>query len=547
MTPDPHKTDPPPPPMTPCTVRAGPTRRRRAHPRGDRADRPARRAAPAPRARGARRGSRRGAAPHRRGPARAPARRDPRMGLRARAASSVRSSSATATTTPALRPAPAAQALHDRRRSERAAPGAHRPRRGRPRRDARRQPSRFCRSTSPAAAGSPAASAASCQTGGADGTTNDRAGRRTARPARNHLRRASPRLRPAPLRHASATRGRASPAARRSSSCRTSSPTSVAGPGSHPRRRRHPRPRCDDPTFHEFASEWFEGKPPRGSAAQRRGLPVGPRPPPAAVLQGPPPLPDHDRRGRSLQERKGPRARTGTKGRAALSNRSINETLNLLAQILEVAVEYGHIQFNPARGRRRRLKAPPPKRTWLEPEQIKPLLDATVRGLRGGRRCPTRGCARCSRPAICTGLRIGELLALRWQDVNLAQGRLTVLDQRPRPARTRDRHLARASRRAHRLQGRCPHPKPPDYVFATATGKPRPRSNVASRLKRAVARANEVLAARSSRADPVRSSRRTRCVAPSPRCSTSAARTPSTSCTRWATPTPSSRCASTRG
>jgi len=113
-----------------------------------------------------------------------------------------------------------------------------------------------------------------------------------------------------------------------------------------------------------------------------------------------------------------------------LSNRSINDTLNLLAQVLETAVEYGHIQFNSARGRRRRLKAAQPTRTWLEPEQVKPLLDAAVRGLRGGGTMPDPRMRTLFAAGICTGLRIGELLALRRRDVNLAQGRLTVTDSK---------------------------------------------------------------------------------------------------------------------
>jgi integrase len=36
--------------------------------------------------------------------------------------------------------------------------------------------------------------------------------------------------------------------------------------------------------------------------------------------------------------------------------------------------------------------------------------------------------------AICTGLRVGELPALRWQEVNLAQGPLTVLDSKTEAA-----------------------------------------------------------------------------------------------------------------
>jgi integrase len=39
---------------------------------------------------------------------------------------------------------------------------------------------------------------------------------------------------------------------------------------------------------------------------------------------------------------------------------SINKTIARLAQNLDLAVEYGHIQANPARGRRRRMKSTQP-------------------------------------------------------------------------------------------------------------------------------------------------------------------------------------------
>jgi len=68
-----------------------------------------------------------------------------------------------------------------------------------------------------------------------------------------------------------------------------------------------------------------------------------------------------------------------------LSNSSINKTLKVLAQVLDDAVEYGHLEVNPARGRKRRLKAAKPRRTWLELDEVRALLDA------GGSR------ARCSR------------------------------------------------------------------------------------------------------------------------------------------------------
>ena len=46
-----------------------------------------------------------------------------------------------------------------------------------------------------------------------------------------------------------------------------------------------------------------------------------------------------------------------------LSPGSINKMLETLAAILEVGVEYGHLERNPARGRNRRLKASRPSRT----------------------------------------------------------------------------------------------------------------------------------------------------------------------------------------
>jgi integrase len=179
----------------------------------------------------------------------------------------------------------------------------------------------------------------------------------------------------------------------------------------------------------------------------------------------------------------------------ALSNRSINATIALLAQVLETAVEYEHIQFNPARGRRRRLKAAQPTRTWLEPEQVKPLLDATVRGLRGGKTMPDPRMRALFATGVCTGLRVGELLALRWRDVNLAQGRLTVIDSKTEAGRGREIDLwpeLREELSVYKTQ--APYPQPEDYVLATSTGKADTRSNIAKRLKRAVERANEALA-----------------------------------------------------
>jgi hypothetical protein len=52
-------------------------------------------------------------------------------------------------------------------------------------------------------------------------------------------------------------------------------------------------------------------------------------------------------------------------------------------------------------------------------------------------RCPTSGCTLFA-TEVCTGLRVGGLLSLRWRDVNLAQGRLTVIDSKTEAGRGRE-------------------------------------------------------------------------------------------------------------
>ncbi|MGH2904134.1 MAG: tyrosine-type recombinase/integrase [Solirubrobacteraceae bacterium] len=250
----------------------------------------------------------------------------------------------------------------------------------------------------------------------------------------------------------------------------------------------------DDPTFHEFASQWFEGRrhevSPRSVESHKWAL----------TCHLLPFFKDHHLSQITIAEvdrykNTKVREREHKRVERALNNRTINATITLLAEILEMAVEYQQIPFNPARGRRRRLKAAQPKRTWLEPEQVKPLLAATVRGLRGGKTMPDPRMRVLFATGICTGLRVGEMLALRWREINLAQGRLTVLEAKTEAGTGREidiwpeLHDVLAAHKAA-----ASHSKPTDYVFATATGKADNRTNIAKRLKRAVERTNEALA-----------------------------------------------------
>jgi integrase len=99
-----------------------------------------------------------------------------------------------------------------------------------------------------------------------------------------------------------------------------------------------------------------------------------------------------------------------------LSNRSINRTVQILAQVLDAAIEYGWAEGpNPARGTRRKLRAEPANRASMSPEQVRALLDAA-----GSHR------VLLATAIMAGGLRASELTGLRWRDVDLAGGCLHV-------------------------------------------------------------------------------------------------------------------------
>lgn len=167
-----------------------------------------------------------------------------------------------------------------------------------------------------------------------------------------------------------------------------------------------------------------------------------------------------------------------------LAPNAINKTLTRLAQVLEVAVEYGHIDRNAAKGKRRRAKATEPKRTWVEPEQLMTLIEASDRDLR---------------PLIATlagaGLRIGEAVALDWRDVNLSTGTLIVRESKTAAGAGREVDLPTGlSEELATWRARSPRTRPSDPVFISRErdgqrSRQTPR-NVQARLRTAVKAAN---------------------------------------------------------
>ena len=258
-----------------------------------------------------------------------------------------------------------------------------------------------------------------------------------------------------------------------------------------------PEPReRPEPTFHEFASEWFHARKDEWSAN--------------TLLDYQWQLSHHllphfaSFRLSQITIEEVDRYRHSKVREGKLGATSINKTITRLAQILELGVEYGWLERNPAKGNRRRLKTPKTKRTWLDrAEQIEALLEAA-----GDLDAAARaGDPRYRRVLLATltfaGLRIGELLALRWSDLDLAAGRIRIRDAKTQSG-IRDVDILPVLREeltAHRA--RHVGTTRDALVFPTAAGGAQNRNNVRRRIvHRAVAVANERLAEKEGAAIP---------------------------------------------
>lgn len=249
------------------------------------------------------------------------------------------------------------------------------------------------------------------------------------------------------------------------------------------------------PNFHAFASAWFESRRVEGGRHGRGLSPAG-----EADLRWQ--LELHllpafaCRRLDEITVEDVDRYRRANVRQGRVGSTSINKTLATLGAILELAVEYGHVPRNVAQGKRRRLPAVKPARTYLDrAEHIAALLDAAGALDRDGR---TRPCRRALLATLTLGgLRIDEALSLRWRHVDLAAGRLRVPGTKTdAAARTVDLlPLLRDELAAHAASSRDRIPDA--LVFATSTGGKQSATNVRRRvLAAAVEAANCELAMR---------------------------------------------------
>jgi integrase len=179
-----------------------------------------------------------------------------------------------------------------------------------------------------------------------------------------------------------------------------------------------------------------------------------------------------------------------------LSPRSINMTITLLAAILEGAVERGLIPVNPAKGKARKVKEDPrPHNHLATAAQIEALLMAAEQ-LDGEASTGRRHIARRAMIAtlLFSGLRISELLGLRWADVDLAAGWLKVGESKTPAGRRQVKIRGELRDELASLSANRRDKESAAFLFPTRTGCALTGENFRKRiLAPAVKRANENL------------------------------------------------------
>lgn len=243
-----------------------------------------------------------------------------------------------------------------------------------------------------------------------------------------------------------------------------------------------------EPTFHAFASEWLAE--------------IEPTLRPNTILDYRWQLTHHllpffkDHRLSQITVAEVDRYRAEKVREQRLSASSINKTLTRLGQILDVADERELIARNPmsVNRRRRKLRASTPPRTYIDQAaHIETLLAAAGQldsEARNDRPTPRRA-------ILCTltlaGLRIGELTALRWSDVDLAGSRLHLAEAKTDAGIREVRILPVLHDELSALKAKN-QPEPDDLVFGTARGKQQSPSNIRRRvLDRSRERADQLL------------------------------------------------------
>jgi len=160
--------------------------------------------------------------------------------------------------------------------------------------------------------------------------------------------------------------------------------------------------------------------------------------------------------------------------RSGLSWATVKHIRTVLGAVMGAAEMAELIPSNPVRKTRLPRRGPRKEKAIIAPEKIRELLDALPE--------PSQSLARL---LVFTGLRIGELLALRWRDVDLESGVLRVTRSvyeghfdEPKTARSR-RSVPLGAESMKTLLARKPEGANPEgLIFSTRTGTAFERHNL---------------------------------------------------------------------
>jgi integrase len=166
--------------------------------------------------------------------------------------------------------------------------------------------------------------------------------------------------------------------------------------------------------------------------------------------------------------------------RSGYSSSSVHGIHTILGKVLQAAVECGYLETNPARGIRIGEREPKRERKLLTLTEIRTLLTNL-----------TDPCSTIVVVAVLTGMRIGEILALRWKRLDFLRGTIEVAEsysngQFGTPKTKSSRRVIPMSTslrdylEAHKL--RCKRTSPDELVFCTTSGTPLSSANLYNRV-----------------------------------------------------------------
>lgn len=165
--------------------------------------------------------------------------------------------------------------------------------------------------------------------------------------------------------------------------------------------------------------------------------------------------------------------------RQGYSGAHVHAMRTTLSKVMQAAVEWRFINENPTRGCRVARQTHAKQRIFLDAEQVQKLCNALL-----------EPCRSVVLVAVLTGMRIGEILALRWGRINLLRNTISIEESysgRFGPPKTKSSRRTVPISSVLRLvldaqHARCKNTGERDLVFATCKGTPLSDKNLRNRF-----------------------------------------------------------------